>query len=95
MQCDPTKLQGMYFLERLLEVVTNQMVYTRIIEFIISLMVSLDESLFDHTIEIRTRIIDLILSHVVSAQSETAFSDEIKLRLTRNINLLSQLMVET
>jgi hypothetical protein len=59
----------MFFLERLLEVVSHQVVYTKIIEFIINLMVSLDDSLFDQTIEIRTRIIDMILGHIEIIQT--------------------------
>jgi hypothetical protein len=61
---DPTKLTGLSFLENLLEFVNSQLVYGKIIEFIITLMVSLDDSLLDRTIEIRTSVIQMIIENI-------------------------------
>ena len=71
------------------------MVYGKIIEFIITLMVNLDDSLLDRTIEIRTSVIGMIWEHVRVVQGEEVLSDKIKQKLLLNLNLLMQLMVET
>lgn len=51
--CNPNELVGMRFLERLLETVKNPLVYLKLIEFIVKLVVHLDESLFDQVEPIR------------------------------------------
>jgi hypothetical protein len=67
--CNPTQLSGLAFLESLLEFVTSQLVHGKIIEFIITLMVSLDDSLLSRTIEIRTSIINMIVDHIRAVQA--------------------------
>lgn len=92
---DPTRLSGLQFLEFLLEFVSSQMVYGKIIEFIITLMVSLDDSLLDRAKEIRSSIISMIIEHIRQVNTEPELNDKLKQKLLRNLNLLSQLMVET
>lgn len=95
MLVSPMELSGLVFLEGLLEVVSNQLVYGKIIEFIVTVMVNLDDSLLDRTIEIRTSVIAMIVEHIRRVQQEPELTDKNKQKLLRNLNLLNQLMVET
>jgi len=58
-------------------------------------MVSLDDSLLDRTIEIRSSVIGMIVDHIRAVQHEPELTDKSKQKLLRNLNLLNQLMVET
>lgn len=87
--CRPEELIGMSFIENILEVPQNPLVYNKIVEFIVKLNVHLDETLFNSIEEIRKGFIDKIVLEFNQINNIGELNDKTKHRLQSRINILN------
>ena len=86
---------GITFVENLLEVPQNAVVYAKLVEFIVKLNVHLDESLFGQIEQIRREFLDKILEEFREINQKGELDDKLKHRLQSRISILNEFIDET
>ena len=86
---------GITFVENLLEVPQNAVVYAKLVEFIVKLNVHLDESLFGQIEQIRREFLNKILEEFREINQKGELDDKLKHRLQSRISILNEFIDET